>query len=279
VPAISKVKRNDVVVFKVPGIAENKYPNPVRDEWIDYPVDLKTNYIKRCVGLPGDVIEVTNQQVIVNGTPAENPELMQFSYMIVSKSEISERNLEKFGIGPEDIAQYGRVSGNEVRYVMHLTDDNAAELRKQAYITSVELQQTKKEVDKSTFPGNMNYYPWNRDNYGPITIPKEGMTIELNDSTLAMYGETIVKFDHNENAKIEDGKLVIDGKTVTTYTFKQNYYFMMGDNRHNSLDGRFWGFVPQDHIVGKAFFIWLSIDPNQSFFYKIRWSRFFKMIH
>jgi len=127
--------------------------------------------------------------------------------------------------------------------------------------------------------GKEEYYHWTRDNFGPLWVPKEGATIAVNDSTLALYGTTIRLYDHNDDAKIESGKLFIDGKEVTTYTFKQNYYFMMGDNRHNSLDSRFWGFVPEDHVVGKAFFIWLSLDKNESFFSKIRWSRFFNMIH
>ena len=275
-PGISEVKRNDVVVFNVPGLEENNYQVP-RAQWRDYPVDLKTNYIKRCVALPGDVLEVKNQQVTVNGTASENPELMQFSYTVVSKSEISSRNLEKFGLGPEDYSYY-RVSSDEVVYSMFITDDIAAELRNQTYITKVEVQHTE-DVDASTFPHEVKYFPWNRDNYGPITIPKSGMTIQINDSTLALYGQSIVKYDHNKDAEISEGKLLIDGKDVTSYTFKQNYYFMMGDNRHNSLDSRYWGFVPEDHIVGKAFFIWLSLDPNKGLFSKIRWSRFFKMIN
>ena len=105
------------------------------------------------------------------------------------------------------------------------------------------------------------------------------MTIEVNDSTLAFYGDVIKLYDHNKDAKVENGKLYLNGKEVDNYTFNQNYYFMMGDNRHNSLDSRYWGFVPEDHIVGKAFFIWLSIDKHGSFLNKIRWSRFFNLIH
>jgi signal peptidase I len=104
------------------------------------------------------------------------------------------------------------------------------------------------------------------------------MTIEVNDSTLSIYGSTIRDFDHNDNVKIENGKLTIDGKEVVKYTFHQNYYFMMGDNRDNSLDSRYWGFVPEDHIVGKGFFIWLSLDKYGTFFNKIRWRRFFNLI-
>ena len=123
-----------------------------------------------------------------------------------------------------------------------------------------------------------HYVHWSRDNFGPLWVPKEGATIHINDSTLQLYGPTIKLYDHNDDVKIENGKFFIDGKEVTEYTFKQNYYFMMGDNRHNSHDGRYWGFVPEDHIVGKGFFIWLSIDPNKGAFSKIRWNRFFNLI-
>jgi signal peptidase I len=160
---------------------------------------------------------------------------------------------------------------------MFLTNKAVEEVKSLPYITSVELADRDNSPDTRIFPQS-NYYPWNADNFGKLTIPKEGMTIELNDSTLALYGSTIVDYDHNKDAKIEEGKLLIDGKQITTYTFKQNYYFMMGDNRHNSQDSRYWGFVPEDHIVGKGFFIWLSIDPNQSFLNKIRWSRLFNLI-
>ena len=132
-------------------------------------------------------------------------------------------------------------------------------------------------VEGNIFPDS-KAFPWNGDFYGPLVIPKEGMTITLDEKMVAAYGSTIADYEHNENVKIENGKLYIDGKEMSQYTFKQNYYFMMGDNRHNSLDSRYWGFVPEDHIVGKAFFIWLSIDKEADFLDKIRWNRFFKLI-
>lgn len=119
---------------------------------------------------------------------------------------------------------------------------------------------------------------WTGDDYGPLTIPSKGLTIVLNDSTVSYYGKVIERYEHNKNVKIKNGKISIDGKEIYEYTFKQDYYFMMGDNRHNSLDSRYWGFVPADHIVGKGFFIWLSIDKYGSWLNKIRWSRFFRPI-
>ena len=275
-PGISRVKRNDVVVFNVPPLELN--------ENIDYPVDLKTNYIKRCVGVPGDTLKIVNRQVYVNRVALENPDLMQHSYLVTSNNEINERILKRYKIYDEELV--GR-SDNSVLYQMNLTEEVAEELRKMNFISDVRIAtyngsegfgpRTEKMVESNIFP-DAKAYPWNGDFYGPITIPYEGLTIDLDEKTLATYGSTIADYDHNENVTIENGKLFIDGRELSQYTFKQNYYFMMGDNRHNSLDSRYWGFVPEDHIVGKAFFIWLSIDRNADFFSKIRWSRFFKLI-
>lgn len=275
-PGISRIKRNDVVVFNVPPIDLN--------EGIDYPVDLKTNYIKRCVAIAGDTLKIVNRQVYVNSEASENPPLMQFSYLVTSNDEINERILKRYKIYDQEMM--GR-SGNSVIYQMNLTEEVAAELRKLNFIQDVRIAtyngsdgfgpRTEQMVESNIFPDS-KAYPWNGDFYGPIVIPKEGMTIDLDEKNIAMYGSTIAQYDHNEDVRIENGKLYIDGREMSQYTFKQNYYFMMGDNRHNSLDSRYWGFVPQDHVVGKAFFIWLSIDRNADFFSKIRWSRFFKLI-
>lgn len=269
-PGISHVKREDVVVFNVPPKELN--------EGHDYPIDLKTNYIKRCVGIPGDKLEVKDRQLIVNGQPLTNPPMMQFSYLVTAKDEINERNLTKLELDPDDYNLLGRDSENAL-YQMFLTREKADELKSISYIKDVkEDYRTHEGTDVRIFPQS-KYGPWNADNFGPIVIPNKGMTIEVNDSTLAFYGETIRLYDHNESVEIKDGKLFIDGQPVSQYTFHQNYYFMMGDNRHNSLDSRYWGFVPEDHIVGKAFFIWLSLNKYGDITHKIRWSRFFKMIH
>jgi signal peptidase I len=278
-PGISHVKNGDVVVFNVPPTLLN--------EGKDYPVDLKTNYIKRCIGIAGDIVEYKNQQAVVNGKPLPNPEEMQFGYRVISKMVIHDRNFKKYGLGPEDYQPMENRNDGSVVYRIWMTDAMAQQIKgdKLSFITSIE-KENRDEVD--AFPYTM-WNPtfglkrnpnmgWSQDNFGPLWIPQEGKTIAINDSTLALYGFTIVKYDHNDNATVTDGKLIIDGKEVTSYTFKQNYYFMSGDNRHNSLDSRYWGFVPEDHIVGKAFFIWLSIDSNADFLHKIRWTRFFNLI-
>lgn len=277
-PGFSSVKREDVVVFNVPRIEENNFMNNNRDTWIDYPLDLKTNYIKRCMGIPGDRLQIANRQVIVNGKPLQNPPLMEWSYLVTSKDEINERNLEKLGLDPEDYSLISRPEQNKVVYQMHLTQPMVEELKKLPYVTAVENDYRISDSPDYRIWPNSEYSRWNADNYGPIVIPQKGMRVEINDSTLAFYGLAIEKYESNKNVAIKDGTLTIDGKPVNSYTFKQDYFFMMGDNRHNSHDSRYWGFVPEDHIVGKGFFIWLSIDKFGDLANKIRWKRFFKPI-
>lgn len=271
-PGFTSVKRSDVVVFNVPGIEENNLYAP-KSQWIDYPVDLKTNYIKRCVAIGGDTLEVRDHQVFINSAPAENPPFMQMNYDVYAESQINERVLNKLEIDEYQVT--GR-SDSQVRYGMSITSEVAEELRKLPFIDSVVIE-TRKEVEFNIYPDAAKF-PWSGDFFGPIVVPKEGMTIQIDSNSLVLYRKMIERYEHNDDVKIENNKLFIDGKEVTSYTFKQNYYFMMGDNRHNSLDSRYWGFVPEDHIVGKAFFIWLSLDQNGSFFNKIRWSRFFNLI-
>jgi len=277
-PGLTKIKNGDVVVFNVPGIEENNYMVGNRKEWIDYPVDLKMNYIKRCVGIPGDKVEVKNRQVYYNGKALENPPLMQYRYQVIASDVINDRIFEKYNLGlDEDYRFEGLDNANQAVYSIHMTADVAAEMKALPYIKSVDLIPIDAYGESQTYP-NYAKLKWTGDDYGPITIPYEGMTISLDDSTIAFYGKMIQRYEHNKNVQIDSSGISIDGSKIKEYTFKQDYYFMMGDNRHNSLDSRFWGFVPADHIVGKGFFIWLSIDKYGSWFNRIRWNRFFKPI-
>jgi len=256
-PGLTSIKRNDVVVFNYP--AEDEHP-----------VDLKTNYIKRCVGLPGDVIAVDDTQVIINGEPSENPPKMQFMYFAQTNEIVNERVWKR-----HDITKYIRQQGG---YVIYTTPQTAEVFESLPFIDNVQ------KIVKPDDQANLNIWPdpsdfvWNEDFFGPVKIPAEGWTIPMNEENISKYGSTIVKYDNPDKASIEDGKLLIDGEVVNEYTFRQDYYFMMGDNRHDSADSRFWGFVPYDHIVGKAFFIWLSLDPNEGLFNKVRWGRLFDLI-
>ncbi|MGK7388961.1 MAG: signal peptidase I [Candidatus Cyclobacteriaceae bacterium M2_1C_046] len=273
-PGFTSIKRNDIVVFNFP-------PE------LEYPSDLKTNYIKRCVAISGDTISIDDKQVQINGKAIANPPEMQFSYMVTSNNPINERTLKKY-----KISDYGILGwrDNKAIYQMRLMPQTAEELKELPFIIDVEpatitngalRAKTAEDVEPDIFPKNPEMFPWNSDFFGPVVVPKAGMTVDINDSTLALYGDVIRYYEYNEDVVIEGGKLLIEGQTMETYTFGQNYYFMMGDNRHNSLDSRYWGFVPEDHVVGKAFFIWLSLDAQESLFNiidKVRWRRFFKLI-
>jgi len=258
-PGFTSIKQNDVVVFNYP-------PE------LEYPVDLKTNYIKRCVGLPGDSLKVVNTQVFINGTAIDNPEKMEFRYNILTNQEIKDRVFKNYDISNPDRTNYG--------YLAHITPEIAKEFEKLTFVDKVEIfKMDEDQINPRVYPKNSQLFAWNEDYYGSIWIPAEGSTIQLNEKTIALYRDVIKNYEYHDEVRIENGKMIIDGEEVSEYTFKQNYYFMMGDNRHNSEDSRFWGFVPEDHVVGKAFFIWLSLDKYESFFNKIRWSRFFNLIH
>jgi len=256
-PGFTKIKTNDVVVFNYPPEFE-------------HPVDLKTNYIKRCIGTPGDKIEVKDTQVYINGTPLENPPKMQFRYYLITQEFINERVFRS-----HKISEYQRVQGG---YAIMTTPETADELKNLTFIDDViKMVMPNDQINPRIYP-DASKYPWNEDFYGPLSVPTKGETIEINDESLTKYGDIILNYERWDDVKMEDGKLFIDGVQLNNYTFKQNYYFMMGDNRHNSEDSRFWGFVPEDHVVGKALFIWLSIDNTESILNKIRWSRLFSLI-
>ncbi|UYZ63378.1 signal peptidase I [Hymenobacter weizhouensis] len=284
-PGFSEIKHNDVVVFNVPFEAE-------------HPADLRTNYIKRCIGLAGDVLEVKQGQVYINGQPAPNTPGMQSSYFL----QVPQPNddllaaFRRLGVvnydtpdglpSPIQTQQYG------LGYTVHMTQAAYDYFKQQPYVKGIVDLKTPASQPEEVFPNNPDspysqalanppFPAWNKDNYGPLPIPKEGQTVQLTPQNSPIYQKIILRYEHNEGMSVDatTGQILQNGQPLKSYTFKQNYYFMMGDNRHNSLDSRFWGFVPEDHIVGKAVLIWLSVDPHASFLQKIRWNRLFNLVH
>lgn len=259
-PGFSDVERNDVVVFNYP-------------VEFQYPTDLKTNYIKRAIGIAGDVIEVREGDAYVNNELADMPAEMQFSYDVLTNRPLTQDFFNQYNINPESHYSFSDGSG----YMVFATEEVINRLESSPVVTSVTKRIEKKGSDPTVFPDGQ-ILGWNRDNYGPLKIPAEGWEIEMTPENVMKYSFTIEKYEGHERVEVKEDELFIDGQKVDSYTFKQNYYFMMGDNRHDSLDSRFWGFVPEDHIVGKAWFLWLSLDKHESMFSKIRWSRIFRGI-
>ena len=247
-------------------ILQNK---PVYGSVITRPVDRRENYVKRCVGLPGQTLQIKNRVVYLDGKANKEPDNVQYTYYVKLKQNIPEELLEQLGISMEDLA-----SLNETGCIP-LTSTAAKVLSKRKDVVS-SIRINDDEMPGDLYPLNANT-GWTRNNYGPIWIPQKGKTIHLDLKNLPIYERPISVYENND-LKVKDGKIFINGKQTNTYTFKMDYYWMMGDNRHNSADSRYWGFVPEDHVVGKPIFIWWSSDPDRNGFSGIRWSRIFSFV-
>ncbi len=302
-----KVEHNDLVVFNFPAgdTVALKMTNPdyqtlchvysrtVVHERSDYfgevitrPVDKRDYYVKRCVALPGDTLQIINNQVYINSVKASNPKHLQFNYYVqtighslgakvlealdISKSDIRElNNLEARKLGLELFSD----SENAHLYNLPLTQEMFDKLKKEPYVKTIKIEEDDMSHSSLYYPLNSGFN-WTRENFGPLVIPKKGMTISLNDYNIKCYRRCIEAYElHRLEQK--NGVYLIDGKEASNYTFEMDYYFMMGDNRHNSADSRVWGFVPEDHIVGKPVFIFFSKNQETG---SIRWSRLFTRI-
>ena len=303
-PKMGDVERNDCVVFNFPAgdtvIIERSaqiYEQVLRDASVELnvsedqarkyihenftikarPVDKKENYIKRCVGVPGDKLEIVNAQLMIDDKAAYFDEGAQFNYIVTTDGDgFNERGLQKKKITTETIRP---VANRTDQFIITLTDAAAEKIKLLSQVVSVEKKINPKGMNPSwslnaIFP-NDSRYNWTVDNFGPILIPKKGATVELNIKTLPLYRRIIKNYENND-LKVNGDQILINGEAATSYTFKMDYYWMMGDNRHNSQDSRYWGFVPEDHIVGKAVFVWMSWDAQQG---GIRWDRLFTLVH
>lgn len=285
-----RIKNDDVVVFNFPegdtvatNVQERSYYELVRSfgrervntdkrsfgDIIYRPVDKRENYIKRCVAIPGDSLKIVGGQVYINGKAQKEIPGLQAKYLVtIQGTSLNSSAMEKLDISQDDI------EGSGSKMAILLTSDKVKIMDGMKFILAKEkITVPKEEREANIFPSD-DQYTWNLDNFGPLWIPKKGVTMQLTTKNLPVYRRIIDVYEENE-LKVKDGVIYINGQVAKEYTFKMDYYWMMGDNRYNSADSRYWGFVPEDHVVGKASFVWLSLDKNKTFLGKIRWNRFF----
>ena len=324
-PALKRIKRNDIVVFSWPADTVRQFF--VKEKRVDKPIDKKSNYVKRCVGIPGDTLEIIDGFVHTNGQKNRysSRTKIQFSHNAYAKKGVSSKKLLSKGFESfyrkykiENITETSyrkllpyilKTSGNsaenfsvftdakglpnklvrklglrvsellETKKEMTLTIKEAIILKALPEIDSVTQRISKSKVPNESFFPNRLPFDWNEDNFGPLLIPKKGMTIELNRTNLPLYKKIITDYELNE-LEITPTEILVNSKTTSNYTFQKDYYWMMGDNRHRSEDSRFWGFVPDDHIVGKPIFIWFSIKGINDGIknWRIRWDRLFTTV-
>jgi signal peptidase I len=325
-PGFKKIKRNEIVVFSWPADTVRIFFK--KEKGVKKPIDKKSNYVKRCVGIPGDSLAVVDGYVHINGKQTVLPDraLPQYDYIAYSQKGVSSRLLKELGITDFNRiyvtthvtqGQYNQISkylkdsrrgnsGNIELYTNHLgiptkvirsaglalkeitdrqrlvtiTEDLAKKLQSNAAIDSViKIIEPKDQSGYNIFPQH-NAYHWNNDNFGPIYLPEKGKTVPLNLKVLPIYKKIIKDYEGN-SISVSGNQISINGEVTDTYTFKQDYYWMMGDNRDHSEDSRTWGFVPENHIVGTPIFIWMSIDNFRDGWqnWKVRWDRVFTTVH
>ena len=233
------------------------------------PTDRRENYVKRCVGLPGQTLQIKDRVIYLDGKPNKQPDNVQYNYKVKLKEYMPDALMEELGISMEDLTSLNKFGS------MPLTEKAAKALAAHKDVVESVALDTQEETG-DLYPLNA-WTGWTRDNYGPLWIPKKGASIKLTMDNIAIYERPIRVYEGNE-LMVKNGQIYINGELSDSYTFKLDYYWMMGDNRHNSADSRYWGFVPEDHIVGKPIFIWWSSDPDRKGFSGIRWSRLFNLV-
>lgn len=293
-PALESIDHNDPVVFNYPeGDSVFVFPdrtwsihdyrrgsinNPVynqmiksgQKEMVTRPMDKKDHYIKRAIGLPGDTLEIRDRQVYINGEPAKNPKYLQYMYLVnFPGNNINTRQFSDWGISREDV-----LAQSPGQMILILSNEQREKVQAMDPAVTIEPLDPSQFNNQSVFPHDPEHFgDWTVDNYGPIYIPKKGATIWIGPENIALYRRVIQAYEGNEVA-VRDGQVYINGEPADEYTFQMDYYWMMGDNRHNSEDSRIWGFVPENHIVGKPLFIWFSTQEG-NIGNGIRWDRIF----
>ena len=326
IPGFQKIKRNDIVVFNWPADTVRQFF--VKETGVEKPIDKKSNYVKRCVGMPGDTLEIFNSEILINNKKSKMPEWarIQFTYNIYKKEGVSSRKLKELGV--DDFTRKFKINnitqnsldklipyimgtqGNSINNfsvvtgpkglpikliadlglevkeliskskIINATIDQVNTIKKSNNFDSITRNVNEiKTYNESYFPNRITFN-WNQDNFGPIIIPKKGDKIILDNKTYPLYKKIIEEYENNSVIR-KSNVFIINNKKVDHYYFKQNYYWMMGDNRHKSEDSRYWGFVPYDHIMGKPIFIWMSIDNFNDGIknWKIRWNRVFSKVN
>lgn len=274
-PGFETIERNDIVVFNWPVDTLTVIDNP-NSKPIYKPLDKRSNYVKRCVGLPGDKLEVRDGFVYTNGIQNDLPDRakLQFNYLVKTKGG---RFNDQYLHDRYDITDGYQMFDQQTCLFLAVTESSAEELKNHPNVLSVErfIEPTTKRGN-NIFPHNDNY-KWTGTNFGPIKIPAKGASINLTKENLPLYKRLISEYEGHD-LKVNGDEIIIDGEVATSYTFAQDYYWMMGDNRGNSQDSRSWGFVPFDHVLGKPVFVWFSWDTKASGFNKVRWSRLFTTV-
>lgn len=275
IPGFQKIKHNDIVVFNWPIDTVYTFRDPLKRH-VDKPIDKRTNYVKRAVGLPGETLEIKNGNVYINNEKLmlNDRAKLQYAYKVTTDGTQIDPN---FIFNDLNVTDYVGYADQYTLFFQSLTQEGAERLKTLSSVKNVE-QIIDNEPDFSIFPHNQ---PWSQDNLGPIHIPAKGETVTLNSETLPLYERLITDYENNI-LEVKNGSYYINGQETTSYTIQQDYYYMMGDNRHNSEDSRYWGFVPYNHIVGKPVFIWMSLDQNVPWskaLDKIRWERLFTTVN
>ena len=252
-----RIKQGDILVFR----------HPLWGKWNNY-------FIKRCIGMPGDTVVIKGGNVFTNDRKIDVHENIKQTYLVKTN------NLEVFNHLADslhlEIQDESLKEENKNRNVF-LTEIQRSRLLKYPFIQSVSMTETEKDTLNAVFPNNKNF-EWTIDDFGPLVVPRKEMRISMNRENYIVYHRTFSSLE-NKNIKSANGVFYINDQEEKNYDFRHNYYFMLGDNRHNSIDSRFWGFVPEEYVVGKATMILFSVDPNENGFKKIRWKRIFKIIH